>query len=350
MKVLHIVNIPWFSGVAKYAFDMAVCMRRMGFDTEAAAVENSACYRKFSCEFKTIRLCGRSFTGTIAGFRRVMKAGKRYDAVFVHSGSSLSIGFALKKAGRAGRIFRVRAERYPIKRNVFNRFIHRHVELCIAATRKIRNDFIEFGIPHEKAALLYPMVDTSFFSSSPIPDRATIGVVGRLARVKGLFSSLDTLAVLARDIPEVRMIIIGRENQIKYSELKGYARKKGILERVSFKGHLPYEKMPSAMKEASVGLISSLGSEAVSRVTLEWFALGRPVVASSVGCLDEFIDEGKTGFLSMPSSPGSAAEKIKKLLKDESLSAEMGRRAREEAERNFSPEIYMKRFKEFKVK
>jgi glycosyltransferase involved in cell wall biosynthesis len=51
-------------------------------------------------------------------------------------------------------------------------------------------------------------------------------------------------------------------------------------------------------------------------VILTAFAFGRPVVASSVGGLPEYVDNGQTGLLVPPGDPDALAEAIVQVLAD----------------------------------
>jgi len=62
-------------------------------------------------------------------------------------------------------------------------------------------------------------------------------------------------------------------------------------------------------------------------VALEAMACGTPVVASGVGGLLYLVRDGKTGYHIPDSDPPALAEKLERLLSDERLRSELGRRA-----------------------
>jgi len=63
--------------------------------------------------------------------------------------------------------------------------------------------------------------------------------------------------------------------------------------------------------------------------TLEYAAVGIPVVASDVGPYSEFVVDGVTGFLCR--RPGEWSRRLDELANDQALREEMGRKAREHA-------------------
>jgi glycosyltransferase involved in cell wall biosynthesis len=85
-----------------------------------------------------------------------------------------------------------------------------------------------------------------------------------------------------------------------------------------------------------VGVVASVGSEAVSRAALEWMAAGRPVVASRVGCLPDLVIEGETGFLVPPANPRALAQALARFLQEPGLAERMGAAGRRRFDEKFS--------------
>jgi glycosyltransferase involved in cell wall biosynthesis len=97
------------------------------------------------------------------------------------------------------------------------------------------------------------------------------------------------------------------------------------------------------MGTCHAGVIASVGSEAVSRVCLEWMSRGRPVAATAVGCLPEWVREGETGFLVPPQNPETMAERLVQLIQNPILRQNMGRRAHAAAQAQFSLPVFAER-------
>jgi len=69
---------------------------------------------------------------------------------------------------------------------------------------------------------------------------------------------------------------------------------------------------------------------------VEAMASGIPVVASKSGAIPEVVKSNENGFLVKPGDPVDLAEKIIKLLEDDSLRESLGRKARLIVEDNYS--------------
>jgi glycosyltransferase involved in cell wall biosynthesis len=80
--------------------------------------------------------------------------------------------------------------------------------------------------------------------------------------------------------------------------------------------------------------------EGMPRVLLEAAAMGRPLIAADVPGCRQIVREGQTGFLAEARSGSALAEKMLQLIRlDPSARAQMGRRARQVVEAEFSEEL-----------
>ncbi len=102
--------------------------------------------------------------------------------------------------------------------------------------------------------------------------------------------------------------------------------------------YIPYqtslEKVADYYRAADIYLHTARADN-FPNVVLEAQACGTPVLATSVGGISEQIIDGQTGFLTMPEDPNDMAEKIVRLLKDESLRKSMGTAAGDHVREHF---------------
>ena len=73
-------------------------------------------------------------------------------------------------------------------------------------------------------------------------------------------------------------------------------------------------------------------------------AAAKPVVATQCGGPQEIVVDGETGFLVAVDNPEEMAMRILALLNNEQLMQKMGKRGRENVEREFSAERYAAKF------
>ncbi|MEA3506904.1 MAG: glycosyltransferase family 4 protein [Elusimicrobiota bacterium] len=343
-KILHIVNIPWYSGLAGYAEDMADFSIKFGYEVLFAAVEGSPLMEKLQKKFKSLPLHGRGPADTLRSIKTIRKALDGVDMIFAHTGSSffLAVGASLFKKVR---VYRVRAERGRIKKNIFNIIMHKFAAGVVAPTIGIKKIFLDFGIPENKIYYLPPVVDSDIFYPQPLKSANTIGIVGRLDKVKGHEVLIESLPLVKEEIEDIKVIVIGDEKGVTEKDLIKKARKLGVAGSLRFMGKVKYETIPVIMGECRAGIIPSLGSEAVSRAALEWMAAGRPVIASRVGCLEEIIINNYNGFSVYPGDSEELGIRIIELLKVGEHNSQMAKKAEIYVRQHFTPEVYSKYLK-----
>jgi glycosyltransferase involved in cell wall biosynthesis len=84
----------------------------------------------------------------------------------------------------------------------------------------------------------------------------------------------------------------------------------------------------------------SIIAESFGRTIIEAMAARQPVIAYASGATPELIRHGKDGFLIPPADLAKALEHLGTLADSPHRVLEMGRNAREQAERLFSPDVF----------
>jgi D-inositol-3-phosphate glycosyltransferase len=154
--------------------------------------------------------------------------------------------------------------------------------------------------------------------------------VGRIQRLKGLEILIRAAALLQQEAP--RLLIVGGQPSTGHEareigRLRGLASKLGIAERVTFGGAVAHERLPLYYSAADMTVMPS-SYESFGLVAVESLACGTPVVATRVGGLTAIVKDGETGMLVPWRDPALFAERIRVLLSDATLRAEMAARAR----------------------
>jgi glycosyltransferase involved in cell wall biosynthesis len=164
-----------------------------------------------------------------------------------------------------------------------------------------------------------------------------VGCIGRIAPEKGQREFVAAAARIHRALPECRFTIYG-------SPLFGDAgaERYAAQTRTDAAG-LPMEfagwatDVYGAMEQLDLLLVPSAGHEATTRVILEAFAAGVPVIAFPSGGIPEVVDHGVTGMLA--GGVEEMAECAIELLTGDRRTA-MVAAARESWERRFTLERY----------
>jgi len=217
----------------------------------------------------------------------------------------------------------------------------------IAANPDERADLIwRMGVPTEKVCTIPPGVDLGLFQPQPraasraevgiSPDERVVLFVGRIDPIKGIDTLIDAaeIVVATRSIePTPTFLIVGGDLDADGNPVGPLADvAKSIAERgigASFRlvGSQPQDQLPVFYGAADVVAVPSR-YESFGLVAVEAMACAKPVVASRVGGLRFTIDEGTTGFLVKPQSPGALAGAMEQIFSDEPLRAAMSAAAR----------------------
>jgi glycosyltransferase involved in cell wall biosynthesis len=175
-------------------------------------------------------------------------------------------------------------------------------------------------------------LDLSLLPVSQSGDGLRIVCVGRLSPEKGYFGLLEALGHLATRGIAFNLLVIG--DGPSAGQILSSARQLGLDERIEFAGFLPEEETLRRIAGADIFVLPSL-MEGLPVVLIEALALGKPVLASRVAGIPELLEEGQSGLMFTPSDWSDLAEKLERLLTDESLRRHLGGEGRKVVQAKF---------------
>jgi glycosyltransferase involved in cell wall biosynthesis len=167
-------------------------------------------------------------------------------------------------------------------------------------------------------------VDCERFQPGPRAETLSFLFVGRLIGRKGVDDLLEAFRMMAGDVPEATLRIVGGGPDL--IRLVSAARR--LDGRVSFHGPAESAALPEIYRNASVFVMPSI-EEAMSNATLEAMASGLPVITTRTG-VSEVIDGN--GIVVGKRSPAEIADAMRKYAGDRNLVEKHGRRSREIAQ------------------
>lgn len=239
-------------------------------------------------------------------------------------------GTAAKRAGKAvlraltGMLLRVPVRRppFPPGRAYFT-------------SEENKRAYVASGVAVEGAALIRSGIDLGLFrfAETRPPGPAQILFLGRIKRRKGL----HTLVLALGDVPGARLRAVGPVEEEEYlAEIAELARAAKVMDRIEFGAPVPHSDVPSLLAAAHVLVFASEEPEAFSRLVLEAFAVGTPVVGTPIGGTAEVLREGETGLTFAPGNSRELSNQLKRLLGDEGLRARLVANARKLVETRYS--------------
>ncbi|MGH7915738.1 MAG: glycosyltransferase family 4 protein [Candidatus Binataceae bacterium] len=188
-----------------------------------------------------------------------------------------------------------------------------------------------------------PALDLDRLAGLAPPSHPTvrIGLVATMARWKGHQVFLRALKMLPSD-PPVRGYVIGGAlyetdgSQYDLEELRGLARRLGLIRRVGFTGFV--DDAAAAMRALDVVVHASTQPEPFGLVIAEAMACGRAVVVSRGGGAAEIVTPGEDALVHEAGCISSLAGRMGELARDPALRATLGARAAQSARRRFARE------------
>jgi len=192
------------------------------------------------------------------------------------------------------------------------------------------------GIDVADAALIRSGIDLGLFKfvATRPPGGPQVLFLGRIKRRKGLHTIVLALGDLP---PTARLRAVGPVEDEEYlAEVAELARAARVMDRVEFGAPVPHSEVPALIANAHVLVIASEEPEAFSRLVLEAYAVGTPVVGTTLGGTGEVLHEGETGLTFAPGNSRELSNQLKRLIGDADLGARLVANARRLVEERYS--------------
>lgn len=205
-------------------------------------------------------------------------------------------------------------------------------ELVVANSRTM-HDHLQQWIPADSMTIAYPPIDLSRAMGrlrehrDPAADLRVV-LVGRLARSKGYGRLLDAIAALRDEGILIRADLIGGSSASERTAVVDRIAELGLEELVTVVGEMA-DPFP-LMRTADVGIMAS-DFEAFGRVTVEYMALGLPVIAADSGANRELVRDGETGWIFSLDDPAALVNALRNAHSDRFEVRRRGEAARRSA-------------------
>lgn len=258
-----------------------------------------------------------------------------------HAVAAASLALSFMTSGKCPGLIASRRVAFHLKGNAFSRWKYHQVDCFIAASDFIHQTLIEDGIRPERVVTVYEGIDVHRMQVEPaanihaefwLPTHAPIvGAVAALTQEKGHKYLIDAAALVIREVPDVRFVILGEgdmrpalERQVKELHLDKHVLLPGFRADVL-----------SFIKSFDLFVMSSL-AEGLGTSLLDAMALAKATVASDTGGIPEVVAHEETGLLVPARDHRALAAAIAGLLKDQERRERMGAAGLERVKRLFS--------------
>ncbi len=201
------------------------------------------------------------------------------------------------------------------------------------------------GHDQDKFKLIYPIIDDepmkklSSYDKVEIKrkfrvdnDKPVFTIIGRIDRLKGHRIAIDAMEIINRNALKANLFIVGANDDPSILREED-------LEKEHIKYFDYYEEIEEIWTVTDVFLIPSL-SEGTPLVLVEYFALGKPVIASDISGNMELIEDNRNGFLFKTGDVNDLVKKIENVIENSNI-RDIETNAKKFYRQNLSPEKFV---------
>ena len=229
-------------------------------------------------------------------------------------------------------------------RNFTDRLLgsQKDIDLYLAVSEATKQYLIKSGLNQDKIKVLPNFVDKQTMEkgiNTEIKSGDYFFYAGGVAEIKGLYTLLETMKSLPRDI---NLHLAGSGD---YEKIKEFI-KENNLENIKILGTLTKEQMQKEYENCISVLMPSEWFETFGMINIEAAVWGKPSVSSNIGGLSNVVENEKTGLIFEPKNKEQLKECILKYWNNRDLALQHGRAAREKVLSQYSEDIYFNRLRE----
>ncbi len=219
--------------------------------------------------------------------------------------------------------------------------LNRRFSAMFVVTQYMRDELVRQGFAADRIHIFPPIpAPAGQAFSSTFSDINRIIFAGQIIRGKGLDALLRALALCKQPF---RLTVLGSGSH--QAECETLAKTLGLSDRVEFPGFVPFERLASFYREASLVAVPSLWPEPIATIGLEVLRYGLPVVGFDAGGIRDWLRDGETGFLIPWMDLGAMAGKIDYLLAHKDEARRLGEQGRAFVNREYAFDPYIERMK-----
>jgi glycosyltransferase involved in cell wall biosynthesis len=345
-KVLVVAEFAPSGGAREYFKQLVTFLRAAGKQVLVLVPDNQAdadiqnFVREQKAELQLIPAFPENVRGSVAFARRLSRHARKFQpaAIWISAatpGKWLAAGllnipliYTLHTAPESGL-------------SVFQRILLQliNAKLCIVTVSAFARAAIisRWQVSSEKVTVVANTVSPEVENVKAEKLEMRVVTVGHLEKWKNPQFWVQVAEKVCDAIPEVEFQWIGEGSLALHSHK--------YSDRIQFVGPMSNVATLQQIAAAQVYFQPSK-QESFGMAVLEAMALGKPTVVSKMGGLPDLVVNEQTGFIVPISKPETAAEKIIWLLQNPDQATEMGMRAREKYQREYSPETWRARMQE----
>jgi colanic acid/amylovoran biosynthesis glycosyltransferase len=186
-----------------------------------------------------------------------------------------------------------------------------HASFAVAISDFGRSQLYRCAEPNDwdKIHVVHCGVDESFLASNPtpVPSNHRLLCIGRLSEQKGQLTLLEAIARVVPVSPDLELLLVG-DGPMR-PQLEQAISRLNLENSVRLIGWKSGQEIRDLLISSRAMVLPSF-AEGLPVVIMESFALGRPVISTSVMGIPELVRHKETGWLVPPANPERLAAAI----------------------------------------
>lgn len=304
-RVLILINVRWWNATAFYAVNIARLLHKNGQQVWVGCDPGYPAYgmaRDYGLQVVPLSFYGSNPVKLVRSFRHLVRLVRAEGIEIINSHRSEDHTFALlAKLVCRTRLVITRGDQRRIKNHIFSRLRYQLADAVVLTCRQLHLDNREtFKRMGRRVRVIHGSVDEDHFrpmqtgSGYGLPtDKTIIGMIGRLSHVKDQSRFVKVAIALAREYGDLHFLVAGKDVDLTRAELERRVCEAGVAAHFTFLSQV--NDIAGLMARVDIGVITSVASETISRVLLEFMFLGKAVVATDVNAIGEIVVPGVTG-------------------------------------------------------
>lgn len=354
--IVQAVTIRWYNACADYAVSLARGLALTGrLVTVAGGTGTPAINRAREHGCPVIEYAGSSrtlsFAGRVESCRRfALENG--VTLVDTHTGYDHLL-WALALRGTGIPLVRTSGNQIPPGVHPASRLLMRKTAGVIVSCGTIRRYYADgFGIGPGVIPVINGGVDCDRFrpdagggvtkSSLGLPEDAFVfGILARYSPDKGHRYFFRAAGSLSRKRPDARFLVAGWRAQYTEQDMRKMAEEEGIADRCVFAGR---EKDTRGLIGCvDTGVVSSVRSETICRIAMEYMAMGVPVIGTDTNVIPEVVRHGETGLIVPAGDFLAMAAAMERMTSAPELAVRYSQNGRAAAVKEYSLEAFARK-------
>jgi glycosyltransferase involved in cell wall biosynthesis len=331
MKVLLIDQFSEFGGAQRCLFDLVIGMNKRGWQPRVALPSEGPLSQQLNEQHTPVDFiaCGPYHSGrkTFADavrftfdvartWRKISKLAEAHhaDLIYVNGPRPLPAA-ALAARGRIPLLFHIHSHLPPPYAQRLAGWSIRASNATVIASCEFLGKQLQAYAPPARFHVIYNgIAEIPFVAKRFPPDREwRIGIIGRIAPEKGQTDFLRAARIVSSEFPKCRFVICGAP-LFSDPAYQHSVQKLSTGLPVEFLGWR--QDMDAVLSNLDLLVVPSAAIDGTTRVILEAYSAGVPVVAYPSGGIREVADDGHTAFLTESNDPESLARTVLAVMRN----------------------------------